>query len=336
MNQLSRVIVCLSIICLISASATAQQSRDAIEILKPKDYQPIAVKSSPELQAILERAAEQTIDRYPDGTFKQGDVAATLIDLSDPETFAAAEVGGEQRFYSASVVKMYYMAALERQLQDGKIILTKELQRAMSGMIVDSSNDATQYILDVLTDTSNGPDLTPEEFTPWQYKRNRVNRFYSSMGYKNTNVNQKTFCEDAYGRERQSRNFPVDAANRNMLTTNATSRLLAEIVLGRMANTERTKRMMDLLKRDPFAETKDPDDQAHGFSGKALIDKKLTGARLWSKAGWVTRERHDTAYIETPDGGKFVITVFTQNHGSDKALIPAIVGRVIDGMSAVK
>lgn len=336
MNQLSRVIVCLSIICLISASAAAQQTRDAIEILKPKDYQPIAVKASPSLQAILDQALEQTIKSYPEETFKTGDVAATIIDLTDLKAFPSADVRGEQRYYSASVVKMYYMAALERQLQEGKITLTKELQRALNDMIVDSSNDATQYILDVLTDTSNGPDLTPEEFTPWQYKRNRVNRFYSSMGYKNINVNQKTFCEDAYGRERQSRNFPVNAANRNMLTTNATSRLLAEIVLGRMANAERTKRMMDLLKREPFAETNDPDDQAHAFSGKALIDKKLTGARLWSKAGWVTRERHDTAYIETPDGRKFVITVFTQNHGSDKAIIPAIVGRVIDGLSAAK
>ena len=90
---------------------------------------------------------------------------------------------------------------------------------------------------------------------------------------------------------------------------------------------------MDLMKRDPFASNSDPDSQATAFSGKALIDRDLKGSGLWSKAGWVTRERHDAAYIETPGGLKFVITVFTQNHGSDKALIPAIVGKVMDGMS---
>ena len=97
-------------------------------------------------------------------------------------------------------------------------------------MIVDSSNEATQYILDVLTDTSSGAEMPQKEFEEWQYKRNRVNRYFSSMGYTNINVNQKTFCEDAYGIEQQSRKYK--GQNRNMLTTNATARLLAEIVTG--------------------------------------------------------------------------------------------------------
>ena len=336
MIRVSKVLLCLSVLCLLVSQSAAQRGRDSIEIVRPKDYQPVALKSSPDLQAILHRAVEEVIKSYPEGSFKPDDVAATLFDLRNPNELAMADVRGEQRFYSASVVKMYYMAALQQQVQDGKITLTKELERAQRDMIVDSSNDATQYILDVLTDTSNGPDLSPEEFTPYQYKRNRVNRYFSSMGYANINVNQKTFCEDAYGREQQSRNYPTNAANRNMLTTNATARLLAEIALGRTVNAERSQMMMDLMKRDPFAANQDPDSQATAFSGKALIDRDLKGSGLWSKAGWVTRERHDVAYIETPGGLKFVIAVFTQNHGSDKNLIPAIVGKVIDEMSAVK
>ena len=128
------------------------------------------------------------------------------------------------------------------------------------------------------------------------------------------NVNQKTFCEDAYGREQQFRNYKGE--NRNMLNTNATARLLAEIVLGRSVTPARSQQMMDLMKREPFAETKDENDQAHGFSGKALIDKKMTGARIWSKAGWTSKSRHDAAYIETPDGLKFVLVVFTENHAT--------------------
>ena len=136
-------------------------------------------------------------------------------------------------------------------------------------MIVVSSNEATQYILDVLTDTSSGAELPQKEFETWQYKRNRVNRFYAAMGFTNINVNQKTFCEDAYGIEQQSRNYQGE--NRNMLTTDATARLLAEIVTGRMNTPERTKAMMDLMRRDPFAKTDDLGQPGHWLFGKGLV-----------------------------------------------------------------
>jgi hypothetical protein len=212
---------------------------------------------------------------------------------------------------------MFYMNALERQLEDGKVTMTKELERGLKDMIVVSSNEATQYILDVLTDTSSGAELPQKEFDKWQYKRNRVNRFYSAMGFHNINVNQKTFCEDAY---------------RNALNTDATAILLAEIVLGRMNTPERTKAMMDLMRRDPFAKMDDPDSQNTGFSGRALFDLKLTDARIWSKAGWTSRARHDAAYIETADGLKFVLVVFTENHANDHDIIPNIVKAVIAGL----
>jgi hypothetical protein len=90
--------------------------------------------------------------------------------------------------------------------------------------------------------------------------------------------------------------------------------------------------MMDLMKRDPFKETKDPDNQATGFIGKALIDKKMTDARLWSKAGWTSRSRHDAAYIETADGLKFVLVVFTDGHANEREPVPAVAGKIIERM----
>ena len=263
--------------------------------------------------------------------FKPEEIAATLIDLSDPNNLQIASVRGEQRLYTASVVKMFYMAALHQQLEDKKVTLTTELQRGLKDMIVDSSNEATQYILDVLTDTSSGAELPQKEFESWQYKRNRVNRYFSSMGYTGINVNQKTFCEDAYGIEQQSRAYK--GQNRNMLTTAATARLLAEIALGRSVTAERSLMMMELMKRDPFKESKDQDNQDTGFIGKALIDKKMTNAKLWSKAGWTSRSRHDAAYIEFPNGKKFVLVVFTEGHANEREVLPSVAGKVIDALA---
>jgi beta-lactamase class A len=329
MIRITRALLILTVGGLFFSSAFAQKSRDKIEIVKPKTYAaPVMTKSS-SLQDILDNAVAAVRAAYK---IKPEDIAATLIELRDPNRLQTAEVNGESRFYTASIVKMFYMAALERQLEDGKILMTNEMERGLRDMIVDSSNEATQYILDVLTDSSGGSELGPKEFDAWQYKRNRVNRFFSSLGYTNININQKTFCEDAYGIERQSRNFPTEAANRNKLTTNATARLLAEIALRRFVNETRSNTMLALMSRDWEKPATDPDDQAVGFTGKALIDGKMKGAKLWSKAGWAIRSRHDAAYIETSDGLKFVIVVFTENHKNEREPIPAVAAKVIEGL----
>jgi hypothetical protein len=199
-------------------------------------------------------------------------------------------------------------------------------------MIVDSSNEATQYVVDVLTHTTGGYELPPKEMEAWQHQRNAINRYFSSLGYTNINVSQKTFCEDAYGRERVSRG--PNGENRNKLTTYATARLMMEIVTGKAANATRTAAMMDLLKREYAGKSNDPDDQGRGFTGIALQGQK--GLRLWSKAGWTSTTRHDVAYIETPDGANFVLATFTSGHSNDREIIPTVARVVMDGLKEVK
>ena len=325
-----RIVYTLGLIFVSSLTFVAQKPARGGEVVVPKTYQAPPLEASAQLQSVLSAAVNDSLASFASQNFKPDEMAATLIDVRDPGHLKMAEIRGNSRIYPASVVKMFYMAALERQLEDGKVKLTPELTRGLRDMIVVSSNEATQYILDVITGTSSGAELADKEFKAWQEKRNRVNRFFSSMGYTNINVNQKTFCEDAYGIEQQSRGYKGE--NRNMLTTNAVARLLSEIVLGRMNTPERTKVMMDLMKRDPFAPTTDADDQAHGFTGKMLFDRKMTDANLWSKAGWTSKARHDAAYIETPDGRKFVLVIFTENHANDSGFIPMVAGKVMDGL----
>lgn len=330
MVVLMRFVSGVLILWLFAGTSAAQGTGKGREIIPPKSYRAPVIVNSTELQAILNAAVGETLGSLASKGFKPDEIAATLIDLRDKDSLKMAEIRGNERIYPASVVKMFYMVALEQQLEDAKVTRTPELTRGLRDMIVDSSNEATQFIFDVITGTSSGAEMPQKEFDAWQIKRNRVNRYFASMGYNNINVNQKTFCEDAYGIEQQTRGYK--GQNRNMLTTDATARLLAEIVLGRIATPERTQTMMNLLRRDPFKQSSDPDNQAVGFTGKTLIDKKMTDAKLWSKAGWTSTTRHDAAYIETADGLKFVIVVFTENHANEKEPIPMIAGKVIDKM----
>jgi len=291
-----------------------------------------AAAQQPSLQDLVNRAAKTTLDRFADKKLQENELSITLIDLRDSKRPVTASFRGNERVYPASVVKLFYLVATHRWLEDKKIEQTPELTRAVRDMIVDSSNEATQYVLDVLTHTTGGYELPPKEMEEWQNQRNAVNRYFSSLGYSNINVNQKTFCEDAYGRERVSRG--PNGENRNKLTTDATARLLMEIVTGKIANAARTAAMMELLKREYTGTSSDTDDQGRGFTGIALQGRE--GFRLWSKAGWTSTTRHDVAYVEMPDGGKFVMATFTSNHSNDREIIPTVARVVIEGLKDVK
>ncbi len=290
------------------------------------------IAQQPSLQDLVDRAARTTLEQFADKRLQPDQLSITLIDLRDPKRPLTASVRGNERIYPASVVKLFYLVAAHRWLEDKKIEQTPELTRAIRDMIVDSSNEATQYVLDVLTHTTSGYELPPKEMQEWQYKRNAVNRYFSSLGYTNINVNQKTFCEDAYGRERVSRG--PNGENRNKLTTDATARLMMEIVTGKAANAARTAQMMELLKREYTGQSSDPDDQGRRFTGMALQGRE--GFRLWSKAGWTSTTRHDVAYIEMPDGARFVLATFTTNHSNDREIIPTVARVVIEGLKDVK
>jgi beta-lactamase class A len=284
------------------------------------------------LQSLVDEAAKTTLAKFADKKLEDRQLSITLIDLRDPDHPQKASFRGNERIYPASVVKLFYLTTAHRWLEDKKIQDTPEFQRALKDMIVDSSNDATQYIVDVLTHTTGGYELPPKEMDEWQEKRNAMNRYFSSLGYTNINVNQKTFCEDAYGREHFSRG--PNGENRNKLTTDATARLLMEIVTGKAVTPARSAQMMELLKRDYTGTSKDSDDQGHGFTGIAL--QGMEGVRLWSKAGWTSTTRHDAAYLEMPNGSKFVLVTFTTDHANEREIIPTVAKVVIDGIKDVK
>jgi len=283
------------------------------------------------IQDLVNRTAKTTLDRFADKKLQENQLSITLIDLRDSVHPVTASFRGNERVYPASVIKLFYLVAAERWLEDKKIQESPELTRALRDMIVDSSNEATQYVVDVVTHTTGGFELPAKEMEQWQYERNAVNRYFASLGYTNINVNQKTFCEDAYGRERVSRG--PNGENRNKLTTDATARLLMEIVTGKAVPGPRTNLMMDLLKREYSGKSADGDDQAHGFT--ALAFEGRPGFKLWSKAGWTSTTRHDAAYIETPEGGKFVLVTFTTDHANDREIIPTIAKLMLEGLNGL-
>jgi beta-lactamase class A len=269
------------------------------------------------LQARVDGAVARACQQGRPTPLAPAQVAVTLLDLSRPGAPRWAAHRGDQPIYPASVVKLFYLVASHRWLEDGRIEDSAELRRAMQDMIVDSSNEATHYVLDVLTGTTSGPELTPDALRSWQEQRNAVNRYFAGLGYHGINCNKKPWCEGPYGRETQA--IRAFEPKRNLLTTDATARLMAEVALGRAVTPKRCDEMKALLARDPKAAPR-PDDQTTGFVAGGLP----TGAKLWSKAGWTSQTRHDCALVELPDGGRWVVVIFTEGHAQDEGLLPGL------------
>ncbi|MDB6123233.1 MAG: hypothetical protein JWQ71_2226 [Pedosphaera sp.] len=285
--------------------------------------------SQKDIQALVDQAAAKTLEKFASKKLGSNELAITLIDLRDAAHPVQASYRGDVPMYPASVIKLFYLTAAHRQMEDGKLKDTAELRRAMRDMIVESLNEATGYIVDLLTGTTSGPELSDAEIKEWHDKRDAVNRYFSSLGYTNINVNKKPWCEGPYGRETQA--TKLFKPTRNQLTTEATARLLSEIATGKAVSVARCEEMKELLKRE-YEKPGNNDGQAHGFTAMALPK----GAKLWSKAGWTSDTRHDAAYVEMPDGAKFVLVTFTLNHASEREIIPAVAKTVIAGLCPTK
>jgi beta-lactamase class A len=279
------------------------------------------------LQPIVDLAVNETLAEFTQPLLKPEQLAVTVVDLRDA-TPVSAHYRGDARFYPASIIKLFYLAYAHRQMEDGRLADTPELRRGLRDMMVDSSNEATSYVVDAVTGTTSGPELPPAELAAWSERRGGVTRYFRSLGYTNVNAQRKTWGEGPYGREKQDMEAHPPA--RNFLSTNDTARLLGEIALGQCVSRERAAQMLELMARDPFTVKADPDDQATGFSGAAVAP----GMKLWSKAGWVSWARHDAALIELPGGGRVVIVTFTDGaeHAQNRALIAAVVRRVLAGL----
>ncbi|MBH8573891.1 serine hydrolase [Nostocaceae cyanobacterium CENA369] len=245
---------------------------------------------------------------------------------------------GVERIYPASVVKLFYLVAVNEWLEKGMSQPSKELERALRDMIVDSSNDATSLVVDILSGTTSGPELSTGPFETWKYQRNIVNRYYQSLGWEEMatiNVCQKTWGDGPYGRERAFYGEMLD--NRNMVTTNAIARLLHSIVGGVAVSSGRSQAMMALLKRSLKPDdlpTDMEEDQVTGFLGGGLPQD----AQIWSKAGWTSQVRHDAAYIELPEQKRpYILVVFTEGkaHAQNRAILPFVSKLVVEAINSL-
>ena len=275
---------------------------------------------------MLARVAAGTVEEFaPKGLTAEG-LSIAVIDLRGAPggPYPAGGYRADESSYPCSVVKICFLSYYEVQKEAGRLADNPELVRAVKDMITVSSNDATGFVVDSITGTTSGPEIgDAAEWERWKARRNAVNDFYRVRGYTNLNANQKTFCEDAYGREQA---FRDGGKNRNRMSAAEAARIFKEIARGEVAGPRLTDEMMGLLARDVASERplEDLELEDARLAGKNLPK----GTRIWAKSGDAYDYHHLVGLIALPDGHEVVLAVFTKGVKDLPGIIPHVFEKV--------
>jgi beta-lactamase class A len=267
------------------------------------------VKVAPGLVEDLNQVVEKTLKQFPKLT--ADNLAISVVDLTKPDAVVRADYHGDAPFYPASIVKLFFMAAMYHR---GHI--TPEIDRALHEMIAVSDNDAAAFLVDVLTGTTSGPELDARALDQFIDRRRSLNRYFASLGY-DVSVMMKPWSFGPFGRDMQM--MKANPANRNRVSANSVASLLLWIVRRHAISPQASDAMLSLLER-PLSPLRPKENQVKEFIGEALPQ----GSRLWSKEGDTSEVRHDAAYAELPDGRKLILVILTRGAADDKTLLPAM------------
>lgn len=254
----------------------------------------------------------------------------SLVSLTSDSCCGYAGFNDKYPRYPASIVKLFWLVNLYAQYENGTLSSSTVPEIAIHKMIADSDNEPASRVLDLITQTESGGNLSTDDLKRWLDKRLSINSYFEARGYQGINLSQKTFpipylqLNEPQGRELQMRGNAVQPI-RNYLTTYSTAQLLYEISTNQALSSTYSHRVLNHLKRDlsPTAWQGKPFNSIEGFLGESLP----VNTGFYSKAGWMSISRNDASIIIAPDGKtKYILVVFGDDRAfkDDEEIFPAI------------
>ena len=241
-------------------------------------------------------------------------------------------INNRKKIYPASIVKLVYSLAIYEWIENKTIFRDIQVDEAIQEMLQNSSNDATSFIVDLLTGTTSGPSLEKEIFNRWKFQRTIINDWLKTLNWeevKDFNCCQKTWEDRPYGREKDF--YGTHNNNRNVMTTDGTARIMEEI----MQNISFNEKNIDLRKclfREIMEKSQynDENNQINGFLGEGLPPK----IPFWSKAGLMSEARHDAAWWINKNQSKTLLVIFTEGKelANDNYFLPRFSKEIYDFM----
>ena len=86
--------------------------------------------------------------------------------------------------YPASIVKLVYGLAAFHWIKKGSLLLSDEIIDVVRKMLSFSSNNATSFLIDLLTGTTSGPCIEGELWENWKYQRSIINDWLHDLHWE--------------------------------------------------------------------------------------------------------------------------------------------------------
>lgn len=273
------------------------------------------VQVSQDLQEFL----QQTVDGIlsTDAAARRARTRISLIVLEPGRKPRLAHINGDEPGYPASVVKFVYLMAAFNERDQGRLQIDRSLDRKLTEMIVHSSNRATQQVVARVTDTRPGEELPQTAYLQFRHRRLAVKRWLQRLGIEGIHSIHPTYDGgDLSGRELQLlRDASVEGGissadgryrNRQSMTANATSRLLALLATDRALSAGSSESVRTRMLRDPARQPY----QRFRISGGALAAGDFS---VYSKSGTWGPVFADAGIVKHASGASLVLSVFMES-----------------------
>lgn len=255
--------------------AAAEQTSDA----EPQAGAQESLNTLPELQTQVENYLQQY----------QGNWAVYVKNLSTQEAMA---YNGDLVLKSASLMKLFIMASVYDQINQGTLEQTEEINTLLHNMITVSDNASSNTLTAILGgDRENGFESGVQV----------VNNYLAVNGYSNT-----SFAHDFQD------NFTGVREVENLTTAVDCGKFMEAVYNGTVVSGTASQEMLQLLR----SQTR---------SGK--IPAGLPAGAGWgNKTGEVTGTENDAAIIFPPNGPDYVLVVLSQDvdNATAQSVIPQL------------
>jgi len=272
------------------------------------------IRPSASLQSFLDQSVKEIAGTDP--RLVEASPKIAVIDLRNPAAPVIADVHGSEKVYPASVVKFVYLMAAYAWQERGLVTIDAELDRELSEMIRESSNQATQKVFARLTGTEPGPELGEAEYAAFRERRLAIKRWVESLGIDDLHTVSPTYDGggDLAGRDRQflrDRTITGGLAarggeypNRQAMTASGTARMLALLATDRALAPEDSETVRRRMLRDIHEQP----HLAHRIAGGAA---PFSGTMVFSKSGTWGPIYADAGIVRDRNGRQFVLAFFT-------------------------
>jgi len=266
--------------------------------------------------------------------FSRDDIAITWINykIQNKRVFKGFGSGlnNKKMIYPASIVKLVYGLAAYYWIKKGSLLLSDEIIDAVRRMLSFSSNNATSFLIDLLTGTTSGPYIEGELWENWKYQRSLINDWLHDLNWEELigiNCCQKTWDDGPFGREKEF--YGYENNNRNAMTTDSVARIFEEIMI-HIDYQKNDLNLRSFLKRNlnkVFLKN-DSLNQIDGFLGAGLPES----INLWSKAGLMSQVRHDSAWWINSQSLQTLLVVFCngEKYSKEISFLPLIAKEVYE------